>query len=160
MVSNGAPAELEVYQRMLDRERAARREAERLIEEKSRELYEANHCLADALATQRRESYYQRVVLDSVADGILTIGSEGRVQTANPSICRIFACPQDMMIGRDVEELLSLEANNELPTLENHFFADRCTDKQPMVNAVGRSLQGDRLSLELSASYATFDDDV
>lgn len=160
MVSSGVSAELEVYQRMLERERTARREAERLIEEKSRELYEANRCLADALATQRREAYYQQVVLDSVTDGILTIGSEGRVQTANPGICRIFACPHDMMIGRDVAELLSLEANKERPTLENHFFADRCTDKQPMVNAVGRSTQGDRLSLEVSASYAIFDDDV
>ena len=47
---NPSPADLDLLRRQLARERAARQEAERLLEDKSRQLWEANQALTDAVA--------------------------------------------------------------------------------------------------------------
>ena len=146
-----------VYERMFVRERAARKEAERLLEEKSCELYETNQELKMTLVKQRRESFYQSVILETVKDGILTIGADGLVKTANPSACQLFGYSPSDFDGIPAEKLLSTTETQEKPSPANHFLADYCDASQPVIEAIGCSANGDTLTLEFSASYGEFE---
>lgn len=64
-------ADVERFQRRLERERRARKEAERLLEEKSRELYEASLELTESASTLR-------AVIDAVPAKINARDTNGR----------------------------------------------------------------------------------
>ncbi|MES9884458.1 MAG: histidine kinase, partial [Sedimenticola sp.] len=70
-------------QKRAERERLARKEAERLLEDKSRELYYANRTLAEREAKNR-------LILQVINDGILTYDEEGIIQSCNPGAEDIF----------------------------------------------------------------------
>lgn len=152
--------EAALYKRMFARERAARIEAERLLEQKSLALYDTNLELIDALAMQRREAFYQTTILETVKDGILTIAADGIIQTANPGACHLFGYDHADLLGMVVEDLLSLDATKTRPTADNHFLADLCTTQHPVLEAIGKSAEGNKLTLELSASYGQIEDEA
>jgi PAS domain S-box-containing protein len=58
------------------------------------------HGRADELSRQ------QKVLLDSVADGICGLDRHGNVTFANPSAARLLGTPVDALIGRPVHEIL------------------------------------------------------
>ena len=94
--------ELELLQRYVARERQAREEAERLLEDKSLELYKVseelriiNERLAQDvdLASTALKTQEQRLseVFDAVQDIILTTSSDGTVTFVNPIIAALEA---------------------------------------------------------------------
>ncbi len=76
-------ADVELLQRRLDRERAARKAAESLLEQKSLEVYEANQKLQD-LADRTN------AIVETAAEGIITYDCDGIVRSFNRSAKRIF----------------------------------------------------------------------
>jgi PAS domain S-box-containing protein len=65
------------------------------------------------MTERRRSEHAARVsserlhaVVEAAADGIITIGESGTIQTVNPAVARIFGYPQDLLIGRDVSVLM------------------------------------------------------
>jgi two-component system, NtrC family, sensor kinase len=86
-------AELELIQRRFERERAARKAAESLLEQKSRELYEANQQLAK-LAEQTK------AIFDTAAEGIIAYDMHGTIHAFNASATRIFQV--DQAIGKNI----------------------------------------------------------
>ena len=76
-------SELELLQRRFDRERAARKEAESLLEEKSREVFVANQSLQE-LAERTRS------IVETAAEGILTYDEHGQIDAINRSARKIF----------------------------------------------------------------------
>lgn len=107
----------EVLRRQLERERRARRAAEALLEDKSRELYEANRQLEDKKA-QLEQSVDERTaelveseariraIVDSAADAIITIDSSGVIDSVNPAATRIFGYHGHEVVGRNVSLLM------------------------------------------------------
>ncbi|KQV54108.1 MULTISPECIES: bifunctional diguanylate cyclase/phosphodiesterase [unclassified Duganella] len=80
-----------VSARTLQRERTARKEAESLLEQKSRELYEKNQFL------QESELRYRNLV--ELAPDAIWIHSEGRISFLNLAALRLFgaSCPEQLL---------------------------------------------------------------
>lgn len=73
----------ELLQRFLDRERAARKDAEQLLEARSRLLYQSKVAL-------EREVQRTQAVFETAAEGILIFEGDGRIESLNPAAKRIF----------------------------------------------------------------------
>ena len=58
-----------------------------------------------------------RAVLDNVADGIITLDTDGRVTSANPAAENIFAMPADALIGKALEDLVETDAAERVAAL-------------------------------------------
>jgi PAS domain-containing protein len=80
-----------VSARTLQRERTARKEAESLLEQKSRELYEKNQFL------QESELRYRNLV--ELAPDAIWIHCEGRITFLNQAALRLFGatCPEQLL---------------------------------------------------------------
>ncbi|MCP4285776.1 MAG: EAL domain-containing protein [Gammaproteobacteria bacterium] len=85
-------------ERRARRERLARKEAERLLENKSRELFYSNQTLAEREAKTR-------MVLHAVSDGILTYCEDGIIQSCNPAAESLFGCVEEQLIGQLITPL-------------------------------------------------------
>ena len=89
-------SDLELLERRIKRERAARKAAETLLEQKSREVFEANEQLRD-LADQTK------AIVETAAEGIVTYDQEGIIQSFNRSAQKIFR--QESAVGLNVRQL-------------------------------------------------------
>jgi len=58
-------------------------------------------------AALRESEMRMRAVLDNVVDGIITIDEHGIIESCNPPVVRIFALPEQDIIGRNITSLLA-----------------------------------------------------
>ena len=79
-----------LLERRLARADSARRQAERLLEEKSLALYEEGQRRESAVVALRDSEERYRLLVQLSPDAIL-VESEGRIVYANPAACRLFA---------------------------------------------------------------------
>ncbi len=99
--------EMELENKRLVRERTARKEAERLLEEKARELYLANQDLAN-MADQFKEQVEQiHAILDSTADGILSYDVAGNLQSWNSAALQCFSLATHEAVGMNVRQMFA-----------------------------------------------------
>ncbi|MEW7973625.1 MAG: EAL domain-containing protein [Candidatus Thiodiazotropha endolucinida] len=84
--------------RRTERERLARKEAESLLEIKSRELYEVNQALAEKEANTRS-------ILEAISDGILTYTPDGIIQTSNRAARELFQTEGESLEGCSISKL-------------------------------------------------------
>ncbi len=87
---------LELLQRRYDRERAARKAAESLLEGKSLEVFQANQKLRD-LADQTK------AIVETAAEGIISYDRDGIIRSFNRSAERTFRIQS--AIGKDIRHL-------------------------------------------------------
>ena len=105
-------SELEILTRRLEREKASRLEAEIILESKSLELHESKTAVENAAKELRLQNSRIRAIVDSAAEGIVTLDSSFEIQTFNPAASRIFDIPPDKAIGRFFPDLvLGLDAD-------------------------------------------------
>jgi len=101
---------------MLERERRARIEAERLLETKAKDLYEANQRLehlADSLAARER---YAMAIFQAAQDGIMVISPSGIIESANPAAIALLAASADDVEGSDISAWITVPTiPSELP---------------------------------------------
>lgn len=121
-------------QKRAERERLARKEAERLLEDKSRELYYANRTLAEREAKNR-------LILQVINDGILTYDEEGIIQSCNPGAEDIFGCDSRRLLGRPIAPLFP-SGTLLVPTGEH--------DPRHIVETYVRRVDGSSCATELS----------
>jgi two-component system cell cycle sensor histidine kinase/response regulator CckA len=60
----------------------------------------------DAIESARLADERQRLVADTVADGIVTIDGSSRIQFANPAAARMFGLAESELVGRQLTELM------------------------------------------------------
>lgn len=84
----------ELYKKRLERERAARKAAELLLEEKSQELFHANKTTRD--------------LLDNMDEGIFTLSSSGEI---NPG----YSAATEALIGRPIDGLIYIDLFSDQP---------------------------------------------
>lgn len=99
---------LKRLERKLQRERLAREEAERLLEEKSSELYSLN----GLLQTQVRDIEVLRHSIDMATDGIALTDGDGAFIYMNPAHAGMFAYTVEELLGQSWTILYG-EAENE-----------------------------------------------
>lgn len=149
--------ELELMRRRCERERRARKEAESLLEAKTREVYQANEELHSLAARMRREADQSRAIVDTAAEGILTIDDRGRIQSFNPAAERIFRSAAAEVVGRPVWSLIPSPSGEPEPADEGgapgflaRNFGPRDGAVTTSCEAVGIRSDGDRIPLELA----------
>jgi len=107
----------------------------------------------EALDHLRESERYVRAVLDTAADGIITIDEYGIVQSFNPAATRIFGYPEGEVVGRDVSLLMP-----DAQAVDHHEFLQRYLKTgQARVIGIGREVTGCRqdggeFPLELAVS--------
>ncbi|OGT89927.1 MAG: hypothetical protein A2286_06350 [Gammaproteobacteria bacterium RIFOXYA12_FULL_61_12] len=133
---------IEVLQRRAERERKARKEAERLLEEKSLQLYEANCFLAAREAKTRS-------ILEAISNGILTYGENGRIQSANRAARTMFGYSPEAFAEQGIEALFSPAPNREA------LFPNPEHEPQFIICAQAISLDGRLFPVELKVSLVS-----
>ena len=110
-------AQKEILLRRIEREKNARLAAESILEEKSRELYQANQALMRSAEDLQGQMEKYRSIFEFAAQGIVTVDQERRIKTFNPAAEAIFgtssteAVEQDFLTlfrTRDSERIVSL----------------------------------------------------
>ncbi|TNE43348.1 MAG: response regulator [Deltaproteobacteria bacterium] len=98
--------DLERLKRRLERAKSARKSAESIAEQKTRQLYQANQNLtqlADDLehgkAALQETLGYLTAILDNMADGLLVLDPNGRIKMVNTALLQ--------MLGREGEDLVN-----------------------------------------------------
>jgi sigma-B regulation protein RsbU (phosphoserine phosphatase) len=139
----------ETLRRRLARERAAREEAERLLEGKSRELYDVNLQLEARRATleqavgertaELQESEARiRAILEGAVDGIITIDSGGAIDSFNAAASEIFGYAADEIVGCKVNRLMPEPHHSQ----HDDYLARYIDGGDPKVIGTGREVVG------------------
>ena len=96
----------EVLQRFVHRERSARKEAERLLEERSRQLYQSNATLTQMAAALEDEVRRTQAIVETAAEGIITFDSNGNIESINCAAQQIFEYDFYEAIGKNICDLV------------------------------------------------------
>lgn len=106
-----------------------------------------------AEAALRNSNARIRAILDTVADGIVTIDANGIVETINPACERIFGYPEEEIVGRNIKLLMPEPFHSQH---DGYLEAFRAGGRTKIIG-VGRELKGRRkdgsvLPIELTVS--------
>ncbi len=96
----------EVLERFVQRERSARKEAERLLEVRSRQLYQSNATLTQMAAALEDEVRRTQAIVETAAEGIITFDSNGNIESINCAAQQIFGYDFYVAIGKNICDLV------------------------------------------------------
>ena len=115
--------------------------------------------LREAAATQRRSLETQfRVIFDGMMDGAVITNEHGVIESANPSVARLFGHAQGDLVGRDVSDLLQpAEAGAPGDAAWPLASAVRQRHAAVPVEVAGRHRSGAPLPIEWSSDEFTSD---
>ncbi len=102
-----------LVEKRLQREKKARLAAEQLLENKSRELYEANQALIKSSISLESQSNELRAILDNTQAGIFLIDGQGLIKRANKASLILFDASESMLIGSLAADLLVTNDEND-----------------------------------------------
>ena len=108
----------------LARERSARKQAEALLEDKSRALYLANQALqqtADALEQRVAERtaelaaarQYLENIITHMGEALLVLEPGGTITMTNPAACRMLGYPEADLIGMPIGDIFEEEGDEQ-----------------------------------------------
>lgn len=98
--------ETEILTRRFERERKARVAAESILEQKSREVYQANQELIRVANNLREQMTKNQAILECAAEGIVTINLDCQIQTLNPAAVKIFGLSPEQSLCCDFASFL------------------------------------------------------
>lgn len=147
--------QLEILQVRLNREQAARLQAEKLLEEKSRELFTVNQSLKDAAEKISAESMQLSVILDETSFAILLSTAEGRIVMSNKTARRFFTSGQADIVGHPVLDFLKIEDTDTLDETDGLFEEEETPNvsiyaENEIFDAEGRCVDGNLFPMEVS----------
>lgn len=129
-----------------ERERRARKEAEKLLDEKSRALFVANRDLESAHAEQKQAADQTRAVLERMPNGVVITSLEGTVEYINFVAQQMFGSTLTMARKQRLERFL--------PQLETATpdGANGIIDAADPVRTTAQRSDGSHFSVEVSAA--------
>jgi PAS domain S-box-containing protein len=143
----------DVFERRFQRERAARKHAEALLESKASELFRLNEALSQELTERTRGLYLSRVAMDLASDGVFMLSADGSFVYLNDVACR--------WLGYSLEELseksiFDIEENLTPQDWSRRWEALRSRGGAQMETSI-RSRSGVARAVELTASHLEFE---
>ncbi|CAH1904561.1 EAL domain-containing protein [Candidatus Nitrotoga sp. HW29] len=144
-----------VISRSLMRERTARKEAETLLEQKSRELYDINLNLRSLNAHLEESEGRYRTLVEMIPDAIW-IHSAGRVVFANPAAYTLFgANTPEHLLGTDALSLVPASSRHQM--LEGTYSDIAAAQCQPRCSLQVERLDGRLVEVEFFGCAIRFD---
>ncbi len=139
--------ELECLKKRCAKEKKARKKAEALLKQRSRELNRLNRDLVE------REKA-SRSILEATGDGIIIADVSGKIEMFNRAAQLIFGYRDDAAIGHNIEELIRFEDADEdfLDYVEASTHEPVCT----LHETTGIQSDGETLPIELTISKVEF----
>lgn len=133
----------DIAMRRLEREKSARKEAESLLERKSRELFEANQTLKLTASSLENQRLQLNTILDHTPAGICLAQSDFSAVRANPVALYMFGLDgQDFKVSDLFSDWESAER-----MIENASSSE-ASAHQNMAEAVGRRKDGSEFPME------------
>lgn len=131
-----------------ERERRARKEAEKLLDEKSRALYVANKDIEAAHAAQKQAADQMRAILERMPNGVIIAGADGTVDYINFVAQQMFGSAPSLARKQRLERFL--------PELEKAApgGAGGIIDAPDPVHTMAQRSDGTRFPVEVSAAAA------
>lgn len=96
---------IELLLKKLDREKNARNQAEKILEEKSLELYHADIELRKLAADLSDKETRTRAILEATAEGIIVVDEQKNIQMCNPAAGSIFNYTTAELINKPISLL-------------------------------------------------------
>ena len=156
--------ELELLKRKLQRETAARKEAEQLLEKKALELYHSNEQLKDlnsnleslvekrTLKLKESELEYQTMV-ESINDMIFRLDLKGNIKFTNQIVNKIIGTEDQNLIGKNILEFLPAEEQKKtFIHFAKSFIKRKCLNYHD-VSVL--SARGTKIWLRLNVQFAS-----
>lgn len=132
----------------------------RLVGQRTRELVLSNENLAaevrirtEAQDRLARSEHHIRTIIDAVGDGIVTLSSEGTVETVNKAACKMFGREPQEITGQYLKILIADEKELR-PFLTGDVSADRGSISAEIT---GRRRDGTTFPMEVSLTAMRFD---
>ena len=145
-----------VASRSLARERTARKAAETLLEQKSRELYDINLNLRALNAHLEESEGRYRTLVELIPDAIW-IHSGGQVVFANPATCALFgASAPGQLLGTDALNLVPAQFRHQM--LEGTYSDIEAAQRQPRCALEVERLDGRLVAVEFFGCAIRFND--
>ena len=89
-------------------------------------------------ARLRESAERTQAILDNMVDGVVTLNTQGRVESCNPAACRIFGYPAQALLGHNVGMLMPEQYRARH---DEHLLHDRRNGPLPAVG-VAREVEG------------------
>ena len=100
-------------QRRLEREKMARKSAEEIAEEKTRQLYKTNQDLSQLSENIEKRSVelqetlgYLTAIIDNMADGLLVVDTENQIKLVNNSFSQMFCLKRKDIVNQNSSTVL------------------------------------------------------
>ncbi len=137
------------WQRRLERERQARKQAEALLERKSLELYRANQELKGAVEALEASSSRLAAILDHTFAGILVVDEQGAMIEVNRAAKAMFGRGRDNTIGARVLDWIEQDSRPICEAAQVcRIDADGCQRSEVWHEVRGRRADGSSFPLE------------
>ena len=114
---NPDTAQKEILLRRIEREKNARLAAESILEEKSRELYQANQELIRSAEDLQGQMEKYRSIFEFAAQGIVTVDQERQIKTFNPAAEAIFGTSSTEAVDQDFLTLFRAQDSEQVASL-------------------------------------------
>ncbi len=139
-------SESENLGRSMERERLARQEAERLLDERSRQLEQANQKLLETSYAYEDQIRKTRAIVDSAAEAIVIFDGRGAIESFNPAAEALFGCSAEDARGWNITHFLP-----DVPfgTVDEERGEGQILWTDDMGEVTGRKADGSDLPIEL-----------
>lgn len=126
--------------------------AQRLEQSITEALAETRH--ATELTARADESISSlQALVEAVADGILTLSAEGRIQSINKAACEMFGYTADELLGQDYRLTVPLDQREEFETFLLAFANEECrVEKRLRREVLRRRKNGTTFPMDLHVS--------
>ncbi len=143
----------EALLRVLERERSAKRQAEELLKEKCRQLFQFNCELQQSASALEREVQRNKVVFDTAAEGIIIFEDDGHIESINEAARRIFGLGDQDCNNISICDILPYTEMCQRECNEGHCFAKELIAHVNECNEItGRKVDGTDIPIELVIS--------
>ena len=149
----------ETLERFLRRERNARKQAEQLLEEKSRQLYRTNQDLLKSTEALAEEVQRSKVIFETAAEGIILFDQQGRVEFLNPAAKRLFELSDNECIDLNINDILPLNSNHN-PKPPHCFYTESLFLMGDDHEVIGRKKTGGEFPAEFVVAKFTHNGQV